>query len=205
MVPMWAMAKKRIPLLVGVDEAGRGPWAGPVVAAAVYFTGPIPEGVADSKKLSAKRREALVEPIKAVSSWAIGSATAEEIDRINILQATFLAMARAVAGLGALPADVRVLIDGNRVPALVSVAPDQVEAIVKGDATVAQISAASILAKVYRDQAMADMDRVHPGYGFAVHSGYGVPAHQEALRLLGPSPIHRKTFAPIRALLTQHM
>jgi len=187
--------------IVGVDEAGRGPWAGPVVAAAVYFTGPIPAGLNDSKKLSDKRRRDLVEPIKTASCWAIGVASAEEIDRLNILQATFLAMERAIRGLGELPVNVRVLVDGNRKPALPWVRPDSVETVVKGDSKVSQISAASILAKVYRDDLMAELDRQYPGYGFAVHSGYGVPAHHDALRRLGPCPAHRRSFAPVRALL----
>lgn len=186
-------------LIAGVDEAGRGPLAGPVVAAAVIFPNGIVAGVADSKKLTAKKRDALYDIICANSIFGIGIATVEEIDEINILQATFLAMRRAVAGLSQVPG--RVLVDGNQRPCFDGIAPENVEAIVSGDALVAEISAASILAKVTRDRMMLQLDSQFPGYGFAKHSGYGVPAHMQALSTLGPTSVHRKTFAPVARLL----
>ena len=188
-------------LIAGVDEAGRGPLAGPVVAAAVIFQNGIITGVADSKKLSAKKRDALYDIICANSIYGIGVATVEEIDTVNILQATFLAMRRAVANLSQTPS--RVLVDGNRSPAFDGIAPENVEAIISGDALVAEISAASILAKVTRDRMMLQLDSQFPGYGFAKHSGYGVEAHMKALSSLGPTPVHRKTFAPVARLLVK--
>ena len=184
--------------MAGVDEAGRGCLAGPVVAAAVVLpeTYALP-GLTDSKKLSPARRERLAPAIKAQAlTWAVGVAWPPEIDRINILQATFAAMARAVAHLAPVPALVRV--DGNKtIPArlLAGLAslPDQ-EAIIGGDLTVPAISAASILAKTFRDKLMVLFDRHHPGYGFATHKGYGVAAHLAALRRLGPCRLHRLTF-----------
>lgn len=174
----------------GVDEAGRGPLAGPVCAAAVILPMDcdIP-GLNDSKKLSEKKREALFPVIqeKAVA-FGIGWASAEEIDRVNILQATFLAMGRAVEALG-VPADYA-LIDGNRMPPLAIPG----EAIVKGDATSASIAAASILAKVSRDRLLCQLDRAHPEYGFAKHKGYGTKAHYEAIRQYGLLPEHRRSF-----------
>ena len=181
----------------GVDEAGRGPLAGPVVAAAVILdpARPIP-GLDDSKRLSPQRREALDAEIRArAAGWAIARVDVDVIDAINVLEATMLAMREAVARL--VPAPERVLVDGNRCPDL----PCPTRAVVRGDATVAVIGAASILAKVARDREMVEMDRRYPGYGFARHKGYGTRAHREALLRLGPSPIHRRSFAPVRSAL----
>ena len=180
-------------LTAGVDEAGRGPLAGPVVAAAVILdpNNPI-EGLADSKKLTAKKREALEPLIKERAlAWCVAEASVEEIDEINILQATMLAMQRAVAGLKVQPEFVQV--DGNRIPKL----PMMAEAIVKGDAKVAAISAASILAKTHRDAYMMEQAHRYPGYGFEKHMGYGTAEHIKAIETLGVLPIHRKTFKPI--------
>ena len=174
----------------GIDEAGRGPLAGPVCAAAVILPPDcdIP-GINDSKKLSEKKREALFPVIQEKAlAFGIGWATAEEIDRVNILQATFLAMARAVEALPA-PADYA-LVDGNRMPPL----PIPGETIVKGDATSASIAAASILAKVSRDRLLRRLDEEHPEYGFAKHKGYGTQAHYEAIRKYGLLPEHRRSF-----------
>jgi len=184
-------------LVAGVDEAGRGPLAGPVVAAAVILDPASPiAGLNDSKLLSAKRRAELDLEIRARAlAFGIGEASVEEIDRINILQATFLAMQRAVAALGAAPA--RVLVDGNRCPRLAC----PVQAVVGGDRLVPEISAASILAKQSRDAQALGWDTIHPGYGFASHKGYGTAEHLAALRELGPCPLHRRSFAPVRALL----
>lgn len=183
--------------LAGVDEVGRGPLAGPVVAAAVILDPERPiAGLADSKKLSEKRREQLFELIQQNAlAWAIGRAEVEEIDQINILQASLLAMQRAVAQIEPLPR--HALIDGNKCPQL----PCTAEAIIKGDIKVPAISAASILAKVVRDREMMEMDRLYPGYGFSGHKGYPSAQHLAALRLLGVSPIHRRSFAPVRKLL----
>ena len=184
-------------LVAGVDEAGRGPLAGPVVAAAVILDPRRPiAGLDDSKKLSARQRERLFEQICAKAlCCAIGEASVQEIERLNILQATLLAMQRAVAGLRLPPA--RVLVDGNRLPQL----PMLAEAIVGGDARVDCIAAASILAKVHRDHWCAEIDRQWPQYGFAAHKGYGTPRHLAALRAHGPCPVHRRGFAPVKALL----
>ncbi len=184
-------------LVAGVDEAGRGPLAGPVVAAAVILDDlhPIP-GLNDSKKLSASRREALFDQIRAKAlCCSVAQASVEEIDRLNILQATMLAMRRAVQGLRLKPA--KVLVDGNRLPPLDVLA----EAIVGGDAKVAAISAASILAKVTRDRQLVELHASHPEYGFDRHKGYGTADHLEALRRLGPLPVHRRSFAPVAQLL----
>jgi ribonuclease HII len=184
-------------LICGVDEAGRGPLAGPVVAAAVVLDPacPIP-GLADSKKLSERRRVALAEAIKGqAKAWSVAQASVEEIDRLNILRATLLAMERAVGQLGIVPDEV--LVDGNCLPPL----PVPGRAIVGGDATEPAISAASILAKVARDAMMLDLHRCHPGYGLAEHKGYPTRAHVEALRRLGAAPCHRRSFAPVRAVL----
>lgn len=185
-------------LVAGVDEVGRGPLAGPVVAAAVILDPARPiVGLADSKALSAARREALAELIRERAlAYAVGRAEVEEIDRLNILQATFLAMRRAVEALT--PAAGHVLVDGNRCPPLGGCT---VQAIVKGDATVACIGAASILAKVTRDREMVTLDAVYPGYGFKDHKGYGTAAHLRALALLGVTPLHRRSFAPVRERL----
>ncbi|MFZ9297034.1 MAG: ribonuclease HII [Hylemonella sp.] len=183
-------------LVAGVDEAGRGPLAGPVVAAAVILDELHPiQGLADSKKLSPVRREKLYHEIRAKAlCCSIAEASVEEIDRLNILQATLLAMRRAVEGLRLKP--VKVLVDGNRLPVLDVLA----EAIVKGDAKIPAISAASILAKVYRDRWCADYDRVFPQYGFATHKGYGTAEHLAALNEHGACPQHRKSFAPVANL-----
>lgn len=182
--------------IAGVDEVGRGPLAGPVIAAAVILDPQRPiAGLADSKQLSASRRTRLDVEIRAAAiAYALGRAEVEEIDRINILQASLLAMQRAVAALAVAPT--HALIDGNRCPEL----PCTAEAIVGGDSRVAAISAASIIAKVARDNEMSALDAVVPGYGFAVHKGYPTAAHIEALQRLGPSPHHRRSFAPVRAL-----
>jgi ribonuclease HII len=183
-------------LPAGVDEVGRGPLAGPVVAAAVVLSDGGPQGLTDSKKLTARRRELLAEQIKdSALSWSLGRAEVEEIDQMNILRASHLAMQRAVAGLS-LPPDV-VLVDGHLLPSL----PIPAVAIVKGDNRVPSISAASILAKVARDREMVELAVRHPGYGFERHKGYGTAAHVAALRKLGPTPQHRRSFAPVRNLL----
>jgi len=184
-------------ILAGVDEAGRGPLAGPVVAAAVVLSAAYPiDGLADSKTLRAPRREALAGEIRLhAAAWALGMASVEEIDQINILQATLLAMQRAVQGLGMTP-DL-VLVDGNRAPRLSC----PVRTVVRGDALIQSISAASILAKVSRDAILQSLDVAYPGYGFAIHKGYPTAAHRQALRALGPSPVHRRSFAPVRRLL----
>ena len=184
-------------LVAGVDEAGRGPLMGPVVAAAVILDDLHPiKGLADSKKLTALRREKLYDEIRAKAlCFSIAQASAAEIDEINILQATMLAMRRAVEGLRLKPT--KVLVDGNRIPTLVIVA----EAIVGGDALVPAISAASILAKVWRDRWCQEMDLAYPQYGFASHKGYGTAEHLVALQQHGACPEHRRTFAPVARVL----
>lgn len=184
-------------LTAGVDEAGRGPLMGPVVAAAVILDDLKPiKGLADSKKLTALQRDKLYDEIRAKAlCCSIAMATVEEIDELNILQATMLAMKRAVEGLRLKPH--KALVDGNRLPSLSMLA----EAIVKGDALVPAISAASILAKVTRDRWCFDYDLQYPQYGFAGHKGYGTAAHLLALREHGACPQHRKTFAPVAAVL----
>ncbi|GAA0753801.1 ribonuclease HII [Ideonella azotifigens] len=184
-------------LIAGVDEAGRGPLAGPVVAAAVILDELQPiAGLKDSKVLTARRREALFDEIRAKAlCCAIAQASVEEIDQFNILQATMLAMRRAVEGLRLLPA--KVLVDGNRLPVLKMPG----EAIVDGDAKVQSISAASILAKVHRDRLCLDMHAQWPHYGFDSHKGYPTPEHLAALRAHGAAPVHRRSFAPVRACL----
>lgn len=177
-------------IICGIDEAGRGPLAGPVFAAAAVLPhGVTIEGVNDSKKLSPKKREALFSVIgKTAVSWAVGFATEQEIDKINILQATFLAMKRALEALSVKP-DLA-LVDGNRTPPL----GVETRTIVKGDALCESIAAASILAKVSRDRLMAEIDRVYPQYRFAQHKGYGTALHVAMLKKYGPCPVHRKTF-----------
>lgn len=184
--------------IAGVDEAGRGPLAGPVVAAAVILDPLRPiDGLADSKQLSAKRREELYEIIVyRALGWCIARASVEEIDERNILQATMLAMQRAMAGLPQAPD--YALIDGNCCPVLDCPSA----AVVKGDQRVACISAASILAKVDRDREMLDLDSQYPGYGFASHKGYPTKAHIQALTSLGVTPLHRRTFGPVRKIMT---
>ena len=184
-------------LVAGVDEAGRGPLCGPVVAAAVILDPrrPIP-GLADSKVLSARRRELLYDAILARAlCCSVAQASVEEIDRLNILGATLLAMQRAVAGLRLPPK--LVLVDGNRLPVL----PMRAQAIVKGDAKVAAISATSIVAKVTRDRLCDELHTRYPGYGFDRHKGYGTQAHLAALRAHGATPEHRRSFAPVAAVL----
>lgn len=183
--------------IAGVDEVGRGPLAGPVVAAAVILDPEQPiEGLIDSKKLTAKRREHLAEEIRAKAlCWCLGRAEVEEIERLNILHASLLAMRRAVEGL-AIPAT-HALVDGNRCPEL----PCSCEAIVGGDATVESISAASILAKVARDQEMVELDARYPGYGLAQHKGYPTKAHIEAIETRGVLEIHRRSFGPVKRIL----
>jgi ribonuclease HII len=184
-------------LVAGVDEAGRGPLMGPVVAAAVILDDLHPiKGLADSKVLTALRRDKLYDEIRAKAlCFSIAQATVEEIDEINILQATMLAMKRAVEGLRLKPA--KVLVDGNRIPTLVIVA----EAIVGGDALVPAISAASILAKVWRDRWCQEFHLAYPQYGFATHKGYGTAEHLAALREHGACPQHRRTFRPVAEVL----
>ena len=184
-------------LIAGVDEVGRGPLAGPVVAAAVILDPARPiDGLADSKQLSEARREELVPLIRERAiAWAVGRAEIEEIDHINILQASLLAMRRAVLALR--PQPELALVDGNRCPEL----PCAAEAIIKGDATIAAISAASILAKVARDREMIEFEQQYPGYGFAKHKGYPTKAHLSALARLGVTPIHRRSFGPVKKYL----
>ncbi len=186
-------------LVAGVDEAGRGPLAGPVVAAAVILDDRQPiKGLADSKILTARRREQLFDEIRAKAlCCCIAQASVEEIEQLNILQATLLAMRRAVEGLRLKPA--LVLVDGNRLPIL----PIRAEAIVKGDALVAAISAASILAKVQRDRWCMELDLQYPQYGFAQHKGYGTAQHLAALTQHGVCPQHRKTFGPVAGVLRE--
>lgn len=187
-------------LICGVDEAGRGPLAGPVYAAAVILgRGIAIAGLADSKKLTPRKRELLAEEIKRrAAMWAVASASVEEIDSLNILRASLLAMRRAVEALAIADANAEVLVDGLHCPQL----RWPVRAIVKGDATVAEISAASILAKVTRDEAMLELHRQFPQYNFDAHKGYPTAAHLAALREHGVSAVHRRSFAPVRALLS---
>jgi len=186
-------------LAAGVDEAGRGPLAGPVVAAAVILDSARPiDRLHDSKALSAARREALAVLIRTnARAWALGMASVEEIDRLNILQASLLAMQRAVQGLAVAPC--LALVDGNRAPRLACA----VQTVVGGDALVPAISAASILAKVERDALMVALDAQYPQYGFAGHKGYPTAAHVAALARHGVSPVHRRSFAPVRRVLEQ--
>jgi ribonuclease HII len=186
--------------MAGVDEAGRGPLAGPVVAAAVILERSRPfAGLADSKVLAPARRAELATTIRAQSlAWSLGWADAAEIDTLNILQATMLAMRRALAALSVSPQ--HVIVDGNRCPDLGGLAfKCTVEAVVKGDVLVPSVSAASILAKVARDEHMRVLDLRYPGYGLAGHKGYPTVAHIAALRRLGPSPVHRRSFAPVQS------
>lgn len=187
-------------IVCGIDEAGRGPWAGPVVAACVRID-TIPAallaGLNDSKKLSRKKREALFTPIQNELHVGIGEASAEEIDALNIWKATELAMQRAYHSLG-IPADIA-LVDGNRAPLLSC----EVIPLIGGDGISASIAAASIIAKVTRDRQMETLEETYPGYGFAKHAGYGTRIHHDALKTLGPCAIHRKSFAPVRALLQE--
>ena len=190
-----------IETICGIDEAGRGPWAGPVTAGAVILDPRQPiEGLTDSKKLSEAKRERLVPLIKAQAlAWGLGWASPEEIDEFNIRQANHLAMRRAVEAMGIVPS--AIIIDGNDVPEGL---PCSARAIIKGDLTEPCISAASILAKTARDRVMVEMDDAYPGYGFAAHKGYGTKVHSEALAKLGPSDIHRMSFKPVRLAARPH-
>lgn len=185
-------------LVCGIDEVGRGPWAGPVVAAAVILPDTLPDffsAVTDSKKLTVQQRETLYEPLVSCCKYGLGMASVEEIDQINILQATFLAMQRAFAALPVQPE--HAYIDGNKTPKL----PCTAEAIIGGDAKVPAIAAASIIAKVTRDRLMAELDCAFPGYSWSTNMGYGTKCHQNGLASLGVTPHHRRSFAPIRTLL----
>lgn len=182
--------------VAGVDEAGRGPWAGPVVAAAVIFkNGRIPDGIDDSKRLSAARREALAREIAAAAHVGVGFASVEEIDRLNIREATFKAMREAIAALPVSPA--AALIDGRDAPAIGC----RCEALIKGDALCLSIAAASIIAKVTRDRLMHEFAAECPGYGWERNMGYGTREHALALRALGVSAYHRRSFSPVRSML----
>ena len=180
----------------GCDEVGRGPLAGDVVAAAVILGLSIPEGLNDSKKLTVRKRERLFDEIKASAvAWSIGRASVVEIDRLNILNASLLAMKRAVESLSPLPD--HVLVDGNKLPTWQFPA----EAIVRGDGSIPCISAASVLAKVTRDREMLELDEKYPGYGLAKHKGYPTAQHLDALSRLGVTPIHRRSFGPVARLI----
>ncbi|MBK4216399.1 ribonuclease HII [Paracoccus caeni] len=183
--------------VAGVDEAGRGPLAGPVTAAAVILDPDnIPDGLNDSKRLPAHRREPLAEWIMTHCDWAVGHCSVEEIDQLNIYHAAHLAMCRAVAGLRQQPC--HVLIDGNRIPKPLD---RPAEAVVKGDARCLSIAAASIIAKVLRDRIMVDLAQQHPGYGWEINAGYPTPAHKRALLELGITPHHRRSFKPVHNIL----
>ena len=194
-----ALLAQGLTRIAGVDEVGRGPLAGPVTAAAVVLDpARLPEGLNDSKVLSARRREALLQAIMDSAEVSVAHASVEEIDAMNIREATFLAMRRAVDGVARQCALGMILVDGNALPKNL---PCEARAIVKGDLTEPAISAASILAKTVRDALMLDLDARHPGYGFARHKGYGTAAHAEALTRLGPSPVHRTSFRPVQAAM----
>ena len=185
--------------IAGIDEVGRGPLAGPVVAAAVIFVGGrFPDGLADSKLLTADRRMALDAAIRGSAEVAVGVASVTEIDVLNILRAAELAMARAVAGLGRAPC--HALVDGNRIPPGL---PCAAEAVVKGDARCLTVAAASIVAKVWRDRLMVDLAQQHPGYGWETNMGYGTESHRAALVALGATPHHRRSFRPVHNILYQ--
>jgi ribonuclease HII len=184
--------------IFGVDEAGRGPWAGPVTAAAISLPADFDLGVDDSKKLTAKKRDALFDALVPLPH-GIGAASVEEIDALNILPATFLAMRRAVDALAAhIGAPAHVLVDGNKLPDW----PYAAQAVIGGDGLSPSIAAASILAKVTRDREMAALDAQYPGYGWASNKGYGAKAHQQGLQKLGVTPHHRRSYAPIAKILT---
>ena len=193
-----AALSRGLTVVVGVDEVGRGPLAGPVTAAAVRLLGRIPAGLADSKALTAVRREALFAEIMDCAEVCVAHASVEEIDTLNILRASHLAMERAVAGLATRPD--HALIDGNMIPRALCCGA---EAIVKGDALCLSIAAASIIAKVTRDRIMVDLAQQHPGYGWEVNAGYPTPAHLEALLNLGVTPHHRRSFKPVHNILYQ--
>jgi len=196
MPPCFTIEKKHVMPVVGVDEAGRGPLAGPVVAAAVILNRRrVPKGIDDSKKLCAERRADLYGEIRLKAQVGVGIATVEEIDQLNILWATMLAMTRAVDALGIEPG--HVLVDGNTLPRW----RYQARAVVDGDALCLSIAAASIVAKHERDAMMIAYDQEHPGYGWASNKGYGTPDHRDALTRLGPTPLHRRSFAPVAQLM----
>ena len=202
-MPDFSIEHTKSGIVCGVDEAGRGPWAGPVVAgAAILDADTLPqdliEQLDDSKKLKAEKREALyARLVEAGVTMGVGVASAQEIDDINILQATFKAMERAVDDLGIKPDFA--LIDGNRLPKSF---PCPAEAVIKGDGLSLSIAAASIVAKVSRDRMMMELDAQYPGYGWGSNAGYGTKAHQEGLKTLGVTPEHRKSYAPIRKILS---
>lgn len=192
---------RRQGLTCGVDEAGRGPLAGPVVAAAVILDRRRPiRGIADSKALAPDVREQLALKVRdRAIAWGIGWADPDEIDAINILQATMLAMRRAMLALRCQPA--HVIVDGDRCPDLTGLSFEcSIEAVIAGDATVTCVGAASILAKTARDRYMCELCERYPGYGFSAHKGYGTPEHLEALRRLGPTPVHRRSYAPVQCV-----
>ncbi|MEY4983897.1 MAG: hypothetical protein RIR62_2163 [Pseudomonadota bacterium] len=193
-----AALARGLSVVVGVDEVGRGPLAGPVTAAAVRLHGRVPAGLADSKALTAARREALFAEIMDCAEVCIAHASVEEIDSLNILRASHLAMERAVAGLPTRPD--HALIDGNMIPRALCCGA---EAVVKGDARCLSIAAASIVAKVTRDRIMVDLAQQHPGYGWEVNAGYPTPAHLAALLNLGLTPHHRRSFRPVHNILYQ--
>ncbi|MBI1363313.1 MAG: ribonuclease HII [Proteobacteria bacterium] len=183
--------------ICGVDEVGRGPWAGPVVAAAVVLDmSRLPDGLNDSKKLTAARRERLYDILMQTADISIAEASVAEIDRLNILRATFLAMERAVAGLPAKPD--YALIDGNRIPAGL---PCPAQSVIKGDGKVLSIAAASVVAKVHRDRLMARLAEEYPHYGWHTNAGYGTAAHQQGLDVAGVTPHHRRSFRPVQEYL----
>ena len=194
---MQIFCEETLGLDCGIDEAGRGPWAGPVVAAAVILPEHfVTDKINDSKKLSKKNRDLLYENITKNADFGIGFASVNEIDRLNILQATCLAMKRALDNLNILP--VRALVDGNVIPRDL---PCAAKCIVKGDSKVVSIAAASIIAKVTRDRFMTELSQLYPGYGWDKNFGYGVKQHQEALKKLGVTPEHRRSFKPIHNML----
>lgn len=200
-MPDFILENEHPGLVCGVDEAGRGPWAGPVTAAAVLFdqaslSPDLAQALNDSKKLSVKKRESLIDRIKKESIWAVGNASVAEIDQYNILQATYLAMTRAVQGLTQKPDFV--LIDGNKIPPALDI---PARAIVKGDALSCSIAAASIIAKVTRDHHMAELAKDYPHYGWDKNAGYGVKHHQDGLAHHGITPHHRKSFKPIKKIM----
>lgn len=197
-MPDFTFEKQIGGIVAGVDEVGRGPWAGPVIAAAVILDPcNFPDGLDDSKKLSKRKREHLYEEIQKVAAIGLGEASVDEIDRLNILQASLLAMSRAIDELGDGPE--AVLVDGNKPP----VCRQRVQCIVKGDSRSFSIAAASIVAKVTRDRIMRDLSLTYAAYGWERNAGYGTAEHRDALSLVGISPYHRKSFAPIRKLMTQ--
>lgn len=198
MPPDFDLERQTGGVVAGVDEAGRGPWAGPVIAAAVVLSPDrIPEGLDDSKKLSARARERLFDQITALAQVGVGHASVEEIDRINILQATLRAMTRAVDALPAPPT--AAIVDGNQAPTLAC----PVRTVVKGDGKSLSIAAASIIAKVTRDRLMAALALDFPGFGWERNAGYGTAQHKQALENLGVTPHHRRSFAPVRKRITK--